>query len=135
MRRVLLSLLQSEPVLYRLRAVVVHTGDDVNCGHYTTYVKASTRSWYLMDDAVVSIVMSRLLFFLFLKIMFLLTISCFVDKELCCYFSDNNCHSCWNITFILEKLILKNIDFYYVIVSESFKGKTQYSTLQNCTFL
>ncbi|XP_042656274.1 ubiquitin carboxyl-terminal hydrolase 42-like [Tyto alba] len=39
-----------EPLLYCLYAVLVHSGDSCNEGHYYCYTKASNGLWYKMDD-------------------------------------------------------------------------------------
>ncbi|XP_054717252.1 ubiquitin carboxyl-terminal hydrolase 36-like [Uloborus diversus] len=41
---------KGDPVLYRLNAVLVHTGASCNSGHYYCYVKNSNGYWYIMDD-------------------------------------------------------------------------------------
>lgn len=42
--------------LYRLLAVIVHSGDASNCGHFITYRRGSLRNyhkWYLTSDHLV----------------------------------------------------------------------------------
>ncbi|OXB81070.1 UNVERIFIED_CONTAM: hypothetical protein H355_005000 [Colinus virginianus] len=42
-----------DPVMYRLYAVLVHSGYSCNSGHYYCYVKASNGQWYQMNDHIV----------------------------------------------------------------------------------
>ena len=41
-------MLPSSENSYHLQSVVVHTGDNYQSGHYTSFVKSS--DWYLTDD-------------------------------------------------------------------------------------
>ncbi|NXG47737.1 UBP36 hydrolase, partial [Psilopogon haemacephalus] len=45
-----------DPVLYRLYAVLVHSGHSCHAGHYYCYVKASNGQWHLMNDERVCLV-------------------------------------------------------------------------------
>lgn len=40
--------------MYRLYAVLVHSGFSCNSGHYYCYVKAPNSAWYEMNDSRVS---------------------------------------------------------------------------------
>jgi hypothetical protein len=47
---------------YQLYAIIVHTGQTINDGHYMAYVKSSNGVWYCMDnDAVQVVSVKRLL--------------------------------------------------------------------------
>ncbi|NXK12653.1 UBP36 hydrolase, partial [Herpetotheres cachinnans] len=48
-----LSQSTGHPVLYKLYAVLVHSGYSCHAGHYYCYVKASNGQWYQMNDSVV----------------------------------------------------------------------------------
>jgi hypothetical protein len=53
---------QTQPATYHLYAVIVHTGDTINAGHYIAYVKSSNGIWYCMDnDQVQQVSVKRLL--------------------------------------------------------------------------
>lgn len=41
-------------LMYRLNAVLVHSGSSCNAGHYYSYVRNSNNSWFRMDDERVS---------------------------------------------------------------------------------
>ncbi|XP_072275051.1 ubiquitin carboxyl-terminal hydrolase 42 isoform X2 [Pyxicephalus adspersus] len=43
-----------EALIYKLYAVLVHSGFSCHTGHYYSYIKASNDQWYLMNDSVVS---------------------------------------------------------------------------------
>ena len=49
-----LLVLQDKPVVYKLYAVLVHSGFSCNSGHYYCYVKAANGIWYEMNDSRVS---------------------------------------------------------------------------------
>jgi len=49
-----LSNKSDKPVLYKLYAVLVHSGFSCNSGHYYCYVKAANGIWYEMNDSRVS---------------------------------------------------------------------------------
>ena len=40
--------------MYKLYAVLVHTGHSCTSGHYFAYVRPSNQSWYCMNDNSVS---------------------------------------------------------------------------------
>jgi hypothetical protein len=42
--------------VYQLYAMIVHTGQTINDGHYMTYVKSSNGVWYCMDNDTVQVV-------------------------------------------------------------------------------
>ena len=42
-------MLQGEHKTYDLKAVVVHTGMSIHCGHYTAYVQHD-KEWFRIDD-------------------------------------------------------------------------------------
>ncbi|XP_005096603.1 ubiquitin carboxyl-terminal hydrolase 36 isoform X2 [Aplysia californica] len=44
---------QGEPVLYHLYGVVVHSGHSSDHGHYYSYVKSPSKTWYCMNDSSV----------------------------------------------------------------------------------
>ncbi|XP_047143554.1 uncharacterized protein LOC100204626 isoform X2 [Hydra vulgaris] len=48
--RPFMSVAQNYPLLYKLYAVLVHSGFSCNSGHYYCYVKASNSAWYEMND-------------------------------------------------------------------------------------
>ncbi|KAM9305519.1 ubiquitin carboxyl-terminal hydrolase 42 [Gastrophryne carolinensis] len=48
-----------EAILYKLYAVLVHSGFSCHNGHYYSYIKASNDQWYLMNDSIVSSADSR----------------------------------------------------------------------------
>ncbi|XP_037259045.1 ubiquitin carboxyl-terminal hydrolase 36 isoform X2 [Falco rusticolus] len=48
-----LSQSNGHPVLYKLYAVLVHSGYSCHSGHYYCYVKASNGQWYQMNDNLV----------------------------------------------------------------------------------
>ncbi|KAI8879836.1 cysteine proteinase [Backusella circina FSU 941] len=53
---------ETQPTTYQLYAVIVHTGDTINAGHYTAYVKSSNGIWYCMDnDEVQQVSVKRML--------------------------------------------------------------------------
>ncbi|CAF4959662.1 unnamed protein product, partial [Rotaria magnacalcarata] len=37
--------------LYKLYAVINHIGDNLNSGHYYSYIRSSDNRWFLVDDA------------------------------------------------------------------------------------
>ncbi|XP_073447119.1 ubiquitin carboxyl-terminal hydrolase 42 isoform X1 [Aquarana catesbeiana] len=43
-----------EALIYKLYAVLVHSGFSCHTGHYYSYIKASNDQWYLMNDSIVS---------------------------------------------------------------------------------
>ncbi|XP_075035759.1 ubiquitin carboxyl-terminal hydrolase 42 isoform X2 [Mixophyes fleayi] len=43
-----------EPLIFKLYAVLVHTGLSCHTGHYYSYIRASNECWYLMNDSAVS---------------------------------------------------------------------------------
>lgn len=49
-----MSVRQGEPIMYKLYAVLVHTGHSCTSGHYFAYVRPSNQSWYCMNDNSVS---------------------------------------------------------------------------------
>uniref|UniRef100_A0A3P8TJP6 Ubiquitin carboxyl-terminal hydrolase n=1 Tax=Amphiprion percula TaxID=161767 RepID=A0A3P8TJP6_AMPPE len=53
--RPFMSQSQGEPQLYRLYAVLVHSGFSCHAGHYFCYIKASNGQWYQMNDSSVSV--------------------------------------------------------------------------------
>uniref|UniRef100_A0A8B9HSP1 Ubiquitin carboxyl-terminal hydrolase n=1 Tax=Astyanax mexicanus TaxID=7994 RepID=A0A8B9HSP1_ASTMX len=53
--RPFMSQSHGEPQVYRLYAVLVHSGFSCHAGHYYCYVKASNGQWYQMNDASVSV--------------------------------------------------------------------------------
>ena len=50
----LLCLFQGDPILYHLYGVLVHSGHGSDCGHYYSFVKSPSKSWYCMNDSIVS---------------------------------------------------------------------------------
>ncbi|XP_025088103.1 LOW QUALITY PROTEIN: ubiquitin carboxyl-terminal hydrolase 36-like [Pomacea canaliculata] len=44
---------QGESVMYSLYGVLIHSGFHCNSGHYYCYVKAPSKTWYLMNDSMV----------------------------------------------------------------------------------
>ncbi|XP_075340345.1 ubiquitin carboxyl-terminal hydrolase 42-like [Odontesthes bonariensis] len=46
---------EGEPQIYRLYAVLVHSGAHCHSGHYFCYTKASDGQWYKMNDSTVSL--------------------------------------------------------------------------------
>ncbi|CAL1540522.1 unnamed protein product [Lymnaea stagnalis] len=44
---------QDEPILYHLYGVLVHSGHSSEHGHYYSYVKSPSKTWYCMNDSVV----------------------------------------------------------------------------------
>ncbi|NWS76160.1 UBP36 hydrolase, partial [Crotophaga sulcirostris] len=44
---------KGDPIMYKLYAVLVHSGHCCRSGHYFCYVKASNGQWYQMNDAEV----------------------------------------------------------------------------------
>jgi ubiquitin carboxyl-terminal hydrolase 36/42 len=44
---------QGDPVLYHLYGVVVHSGHSPDHGHYYSYVKSPSKTWYCMNDSSV----------------------------------------------------------------------------------
>nr|KAG5695092.1 hypothetical protein BaRGS_015068 [Batillaria attramentaria] len=47
---------QGEPIYYYLYGVLIHSGFHCNSGHYYCYVKAPSKTWYLMNDSMVQTV-------------------------------------------------------------------------------
>ncbi|XP_018427250.1 PREDICTED: ubiquitin carboxyl-terminal hydrolase 42 [Nanorana parkeri] len=43
-----------DALIYKLYAVLVHSGFSCHTGHYYSYIKASNDQWYLMNDSIVS---------------------------------------------------------------------------------
>ncbi|XP_040212747.1 ubiquitin carboxyl-terminal hydrolase 42 isoform X4 [Rana temporaria] len=43
-----------DALVYKLYAVLVHSGFSCHTGHYYSYIKASNDQWYLMNDSIVS---------------------------------------------------------------------------------
>ncbi|KAM5153100.1 ubiquitin carboxyl-terminal hydrolase 42 isoform 2-T3 [Mantella aurantiaca] len=43
-----------QPHMYKLYAVLVHSGTSCHTGHYYSYIKASNDQWYVMNDSIVS---------------------------------------------------------------------------------
>ena len=44
------SIHSSNNYLYKLYAVINHVGNDLNSGHYFSYIKTSNNLWFLVDD-------------------------------------------------------------------------------------
>ncbi|XP_076745274.1 uncharacterized protein LOC112435439 [Maylandia zebra] len=53
--RPFMSQSHGEPQLYRLYAVLVHSGLSCHTGHYFCYIKASNEQWFQMNDSSVSV--------------------------------------------------------------------------------
>uniref|UniRef100_A0AAX7UIV5 USP domain-containing protein n=1 Tax=Astatotilapia calliptera TaxID=8154 RepID=A0AAX7UIV5_ASTCA len=53
--RPFMSQSHGEPQLYRLYAVLVHSGLSCHAGHYFCYIKASNLQWFQMNDSSVSV--------------------------------------------------------------------------------
>uniref|UniRef100_A0A3P8PXT4 Ubiquitin carboxyl-terminal hydrolase n=1 Tax=Astatotilapia calliptera TaxID=8154 RepID=A0A3P8PXT4_ASTCA len=53
--RPFMSQSHGEPQLYRLYAVLVHSGFSCHAGHYFCYIKASNGQWFQMNDSSVSV--------------------------------------------------------------------------------
>ncbi|XP_039889027.1 BUD13 homolog [Simochromis diagramma] len=53
--RPFMSQSHGEPQLYRLYAVLVHSGLSCHAGHYFCYIKASNEQWFQMNDSSVSV--------------------------------------------------------------------------------
>ncbi|KAI8796367.1 ubiquitin carboxyl-terminal hydrolase 36 isoform X1 [Biomphalaria glabrata] len=51
--RSFMSQKQGEPILYHLYGVLVHSGHSSEHGHYYSYVKSPTKTWYCMNDSIV----------------------------------------------------------------------------------
>jgi len=43
------------PGIYKLLAVIVHSGATTHSGHYVAYIKSSNALWYCMNDTSVSL--------------------------------------------------------------------------------
>lgn len=49
--RPFLEVTNGKPICYSLTGVIVHSGSSSQMGHYYTYVKDSTGTWFLLDDS------------------------------------------------------------------------------------